>query len=286
MKRLVCTVLAAALAVSALAGCGRKNKTDYYMKGYAAVEEGRYEAALKDFQTAAKAGDDQAQKAADIVSGYLNAQEAFALGDAEGAKAFLKDIPEDYKYYAIGEDIDTLRRRVYSAGGEDRPEETPRPSASASAAPTASAAADKENGEKDFSKREEIDLELQQIRELVEEGYLDQAEERLDGLNSASLTDGQKRKADQYREEIAEQRREHKKDGSQDDAEFTADKAVEYVREAYGLQGDPGDDPAPRYDSGGKKYYELVIQSGEGASAEILTLHIYSGGEIRIVDRR
>ena len=284
--RLVCTVLAAALAVSALAGCGRKNKTDYYMKGYEAVEEGRYEAALKDFQTAAKAGDDQAQKAADIVSGYLNAQEAFALGDAEGAKAFLKDIPEDYKYYAIGEDIDTLRRRVYSAGGEDRPEEPPRPSASASAAPTASAAADKENGEKDFSKREEIDLELQQVRELEEEGSRGAAEERQDGVNSASLTDGQKRKADQYREEIAEQRRDHKKDGSQDDAEFTADKAVEYVREAYGLQGDPGDDPAPRYDSGGKKYYELVIQSGEGASAEILTLHIYSGGEILIVDRR
>ena len=93
MKRLVCTVLTAALAVSALAGCGGKDKTDYYMKGYEAVEEGRYEEALKDFQTAAKAGDSQAQKAADIVSGYLNAQEAYALGDAEGAKAFSKDIP-------------------------------------------------------------------------------------------------------------------------------------------------------------------------------------------------
>lgn len=287
MKRVVCTGLAVILAAALITGCGKKDETDYYMKGYDAVKEGRYQEALEAFQTAAKDGDDQAQKAADIVSGYLNAQEAYLLEDVSGAKEFLQNIPADYKYYAIGEDIDALRRKVY--GGEE-PKETPMPSAEKTLDPSKEkvpeVTADPKQDPEAFARHEEIDLELQQIRELVKKGYLDQAEERLDGLSFDEMTDAQKDRAQQYRAETKKQRAQQKESGNIADEGFTWEKAVEYVRQKYDLQGDMGEGPSPRYDDSGKKYYEMVIQDGTGDSAEILTLHVFADGRVKVVGRR
>ena len=285
MKRLVCILLAVLTAAAVLPGCGKKEEIDYYMQGYDAVKAGKYEEALAAFETAAKQGDDQAETAAEIVSGYLNAQEAYMLGDLESAKAFLKEIPENYKYYAIGTDIDALRQKVYSGNMEDLPEE-PAESAEPETAQTEApktAETDKES-EEAFSRREETDLELQQIHELIESGYLEQAEERLNGL-PADMTEGQHKKAEQYRSEISE-----KKTSSQEskkaDTDFTPEKAAEYVRRQYQLEGDLGDGLIARYDAGGNKYYELMIQSGSGENAEILTLHVFGDGTVQVVDRR
>ena len=113
-KRILCGIMAG-LMLFALTACGKKEDSgvDYYEIGYEAISAKHYETALDNFLIAAEQGDEQAETAAKIVSGYLDAKEAFEKEDIEKAKEILSDIPDNYKYYAIGEDIDTLRRTVY-----------------------------------------------------------------------------------------------------------------------------------------------------------------------------
>lgn len=113
-KRILCGLMSG-LMLFALTACGEKEDSgvDYYEIGYEAISVKHYETALDNFLIAAEQGDEQAETAAKIVSGYLDAKEAFEKEDIEKAKEILSDIPENYKYYAIGEDIDTLRRTVY-----------------------------------------------------------------------------------------------------------------------------------------------------------------------------
>ncbi|MBR5219254.1 MAG: hypothetical protein IKV89_05940 [Clostridia bacterium] len=114
MKRILSIIMAIALLLACLCSCGGKEeKTDYYMIGYEAVEAGNYEKALSNFEIAAKEGDDQAAKAAKIVSSYLDAKEAYEVGDIDSAVNFINSMPSDYKYYAIADDVDTLIRKVY-----------------------------------------------------------------------------------------------------------------------------------------------------------------------------
>ncbi|MBE5039743.1 tetratricopeptide repeat protein [Ructibacterium gallinarum] len=286
MKRLVCILLAVLAAAAALSGCGKKEEPDYYMQGYDAVKAGKYEEALEAFETAAKQGDEQAETAAEIVSGYLNAQEAYMLGNLESAKAFLKEIPENYKYYAIGEDIDALRQKVYSGNMEEVPEEPKESDPPATDRPemTEESKLSVEK-EEEFSRREETDLELQQIHELIKSGYLDQAKERLNSLPS-DMTDGQRQKAEQYRSELSDQQKNDTQENKKSDTDFTPEKAAEYVRRQYQLEGDLGDGLVAKYDADGNKYYELMIQSGSGDDAEILTLHVFGDGTVQVTDRR
>ncbi len=113
MKRILSMVMVIFLLSACLCSCGKEEKTDYYMIGYEAVEAGNYEKALSNFEIAAKEGDDQAAKAAKIVSSYLDAKEAYEVGNIESAMNFLNSMPSDYKYYAIADDVDTLTRKVY-----------------------------------------------------------------------------------------------------------------------------------------------------------------------------
>ena len=115
MKKALYVILCMTLAMTLLAGCGKKDDTDYFDEGYTAVENGKYKDALEDFKKAAAQGDEQAQKAADIVSGYLNAKEAADLGNTDSAKEFLSKIPSDYKFYPIAGDVNALRLKVYGS---------------------------------------------------------------------------------------------------------------------------------------------------------------------------
>lgn len=125
MKRIFSIILVSVLLVTCLCSCGKDEETNYYMKGYEAVEAGNYETALEHFEKAAEAGDDQAVKAAKIVSSYLNAKEAYDVEDIDGAMRFLEDIPSDYKYYAIADDVDSLLRKVYGYVPEEIGEDEP-----------------------------------------------------------------------------------------------------------------------------------------------------------------
>ncbi|MBQ4145678.1 MAG: hypothetical protein IJD36_03520 [Clostridia bacterium] len=113
-KKILCGLLAA-LAICSLSGCKNEKEVgvDYYEIGYEAIAAKHYETALDNFLIAAEKGDEQARDAAKIVSGYLDAKEAFEKEEIDKAKEILSGIPGNYKYYAIGEDIDTLRRTVY-----------------------------------------------------------------------------------------------------------------------------------------------------------------------------
>ena len=113
MKRILSMIMVIFLLSACLCSCGKEEKTDYYMIGYEAVEAGNYEKALSNFEIAAKEGDDQAAKAAKIVSSYLDAKEAYEVGNIDSAMNFLNSMPSDYKYYAIADDVDTLTRKVY-----------------------------------------------------------------------------------------------------------------------------------------------------------------------------
>lgn len=113
MKRILSLVMVIFLLSACLCSCGKEEKTDYYMIGYEAVEAGKYEKALENFEKAAEKGDDQAAKAAKIVSSYLDAKEAYEVGDIEGAKKFLSEMPADYKYYALSDEADALKQKVY-----------------------------------------------------------------------------------------------------------------------------------------------------------------------------
>lgn len=125
MKRIFSIVLALVLLVTCLCSCGEDKETNYYMKGYEAVEAGKYDKALEYFEKGAEDGDDQAAKAAKIVSSYLNAKEAYDVEDIDGAMKFIEDIPSDYKYYAIADDVDSLIRKVYGYVPEEISEDEP-----------------------------------------------------------------------------------------------------------------------------------------------------------------
>lgn len=262
-KRVLAVVMAAYLAAGALSGCGGK-KTDHYMVGYDAVKEKRYEDALESFRLAAAEGDEQSRRAADIVAGYLNAKEAFRLGDIESAKAFLEEIPENYKYYAIGEDIDALRRSVYGyQPTEPEPSETP--------------AEDEEASEI----RERNDRNLQQAGNLIAEGRLDAASAYLEDLETDALTEAQREKLDRYRREIAKKQEMTKEEP---DHSLSPEKAAEYLRAAYPeVQGDVGDALMAQYDEEGNLFYVISIQIGQGEDAQICTLHILRDGTVERV---
>ena len=123
MKRILSLVMVIFLLSAWLCSCGKEEKTDYYMIGYEAVEAGKYEKALDNFEIAAKEGDDQAAKAAKIVSSYLDAKEAYEVGNIDSAMNFLNEMPSDYKYYAIADDVDTLTRKVYGYVPQEAEEE-------------------------------------------------------------------------------------------------------------------------------------------------------------------
>lgn len=276
--KIIFTILISMFSLSLLCSCG-KDDIDYFSKGYAQVENGQYKAALESFLIAAEQGDDQAKKAADIVSGYLNADEAFAIGDIEAAKAFLESIPENYEYYDIAEDIDSLRRKVYSynpdAKHEDEPTEKPKKEED-----DTSASMTKE----EFSRHEQIDLDLQQVQEYIDKENYTDAQEYLSGLDFSEMSDSQRTKAESMKDTISQK---IENASSQDnEKDFTSEKAIEFVQREYSLQGDMGGDLPAKYDEDGRKYYELTFQDGTDENAPIITVHIYGDGEIKEVDRR
>ncbi len=272
MKRWISLFVAVVLAGSMLVGCG-KTDTDYYMKGYDAMANGRYRNALTYFEKAAKAGDTHAEEAIKILKGYLNAEEAWNVGDIDAAKAFLETIPQTYKYYSIGEAVDLLKWKVYGGKPEDFQGDQDDEEKEKNGEIT--------NAEQDsFVKQEEIDLTLQEIEILIESGQVDMAEEQLNGLREEDMVERQKQRTKDLRIRLAQRREEQKtQDAGQED--FTPEKALEYLQEAYPVEGDLGPALVPKYDANGRKYYEVTMQLGEGDHAEIATVQIFGDGTVR-----
>lgn len=225
-------VVVACFAVMMLFGCGADKEIDHYMEGYNAVKAKDYEAALESFRLAAEEGDSQAATAAEIISGYFHARDAAQLGDYESAKAFLKDLPDNYKYYAIGEDIDSLRRRVYAATAEEAPPtETPAP-------PKVVVTENPWKLDKD--------RQLKEIEEWLSAGELEMAEAALSDLVNSDLTAEQQNRWEQASQRLQELRE------AVEDEPLSPEKATEYLRAAYPeVEGDLSSALVPRYDEEG-----------------------------------
>ncbi len=265
-KRSFCGVMAAVMVLLSLSACGKREEIDYFMEGYDAVKEKRYEDALQNFQEAAKQGDGQAETAAKIIDGYFRAREAFQVGDGESAKEFLAALPENYRYYAISEDIEALKRLVYSGQQEE-----PQPESLA-----------EKTLEEAAAKQAENDRILQQVKEEMEDGHLDRAEKKLTDMVLKSLTGEQLERWQNYRMEIAEKRQENQQPKNE---ELSPEKAVEYLRAAYPeVQGDVSAALAAQYDEAGQLYYAVTIQLGQGEDMEIKTLHIRKNGIVETVE--
>lgn len=274
MKKALYVILCMTLAMTFLAGCGKKDDTDYFDEGYTAVENGKYKDALEDFKKAAAQGDEQAQKAADIVSGYLNAKEAADLGNTDSAKEFLSKIPSDYKFYPIAGDVNALRLKVY---GSDA---------------AAKDAADEAEANENSKTENTAESTLNEVEKLIGNGHIDLAEKKLDLIDYDSLDSSQKNKADTLRKKInnspeKNESKDNDNSGSsnQNDEDFTSDKAMSYLQQYYHIEGDIGDDLSPNYDSDGRKYYEVTIQTGSGKDISIITLDIYSDGSIKTKEK-
>lgn len=260
MKKGLLSLLVGILALL-LVSCGET--VDHYMEGYDAVDAGHYEEALLHFQKAADQGDEQAATAADIVSGYLNAQEAYELGDLESAKVFLEDLPENYKYYAIGEDVDSLRQKVYAGilpEGMEKPKETDLP---------------------------DMDDYLSQIDAWVQQGDLASAKEMLENIPDGSLTKAQMQWVVKIHQDIAEKEAELSEEPKPTTPVTTLppalspEKAAEYLKIAYPeVEGDIGGALLPQYDENDEIYYAITIQVREG---EIRTIHIFPDGSVKTI---
>ena len=216
MKKILSIIIVMTLLSVCLCSCGGKEeKTDFYMIGYDAIEEGEYEKALSNFEIAAKEGDDQAKKAAKIVSSYLDAKEAYEIGDTDSAMKFIDSMPSDYKYYAIADDVDTLVRKVY--------------------------------------------------------GYVPEATDDSQAVEETQETEG----AENEETETAD-------DGSEEVVDFTARKAIEYVNEEYGIEGDLGIEPEPGRTDDGRFFYEIVADVGKDGESDVKTLRIFNDGTILV----
>lgn len=262
MKKTFFTILCAVIMIFSCVGCGNNEEPDYFDEGYSYTEDGKYAEALDSFEKAADKGDEQAEKAANIVRGYLNAKEAVALGNTESAKDFLNEIPSDYRFYPIADDINTLRLTVYGADA---------------------AAEDSDNTD--------YDKLLDEIEGLAENGHTESAIKKLDSADYDEFTERQRKRAENIRKDLADSSstevdtheipdEEHKEHNTSSDDSFTSDKALSYLKQYYSIEGDIGEALTPSTDSDGRKYYEVSIQTGSGDSIKILTLHIYGDGSI------
>ncbi len=256
MKKGILWTLVGILAFS-LVSCGQP--VDHYLKGYDAVDTGHYEEALRHFQKAAEEGDEQAVAAADIVSGYLNALEAYELGDLAAAKAFLEDLPGNYKYYAIGADVDDLRHKVYT---NILPKETEKP---------------------EETKAPDMNEYLSRIEELVSQEKLADAKDMLKNIPNGSLTNAQMQRVAKIHLDIAESQgvSPTAKPVTTPPPALSPEKAAEYLKIAYPeVEGDIGGALLPQYDENDEIYYTITIQIREG---EIRTIHIFPDGSVKTI---
>lgn len=254
------TVLAAAILLS---GCGGASE-DAYEQGCKQLESGAYEEALDTFREGAQKGDDQAKTAEQIMEGYLNAKEAYQLGDPKGAQEFLEGIPEEYRDYAVADDIDSLRREISGKAGEE-----PVPPAGG-------------RDEKAFSAREAIDMALQQAQAELDSGLYDRVQEILQDVRAEDCSQSQKEKLEQLQKDAqagAEQQ-EKAETANPDNQTFTPDKAAKILQDKYGIQGDLSQGLASHYDDKGNKYYELTFQTEEGGKPKIVKARIYGDGRV------
>lgn len=266
MKKVFCTAACLVLCLALFSGCGKDKEPDYFDLGYTATENGRYSEALENFKKAAENGDEQAQKAADIVSGYLNAGEAADLGNMDSAKEFLNKIPSDYRFYPIADDVNALRIRVYGSAADNSGAE-----------------------QKKDADRASADKILNETEALIDNGYTDLADKKLSAVDYSVLDDGQKNRYKKLEKSLAEidshdsdadqHNNMDEKDKKGDD--FTSDKAISYLKQKYHTEGDIGENLTPSYDENGNKYYEIKIQTGSGDDIKILTLRIFGDGTVK-----
>ena len=97
-----------------LSGCGNSTATKAIEQGKLSLANLEYDKALGAFELAINEGikDKEIKKLVKIIEGYNNSKSLIDEGKIEEAKSILDIIHEDYKSYAIKDDIDSLKKAV------------------------------------------------------------------------------------------------------------------------------------------------------------------------------
>ena len=266
-----------------LAGCGR-SADSHLEKGYTLMEEGQYSAALEEYQAACEAdpNDTTAQEAVQILSIYMQAQEAYDIGDEAAARAYLDQLPEAYRDYPVKEAIQSLQEAL----NWTHPAATAVPKQTAAPEPAETDAPDETDTDTAAAAtaQDQIEDVLAEAESLLNANLYEDADEMLAGIEEATLTADQQRRANELRSRADEARAAAEKADSEhpENREFTAEEALKILNQKYGIEGDAAG-LSPQYDADGDKYYEITAQiDSENA---ILTLQIYKDGYIREVSR-
>lgn len=281
---LLCCILSICSA-AALSGCG-KDKDDLIQQGLTYIENGQYERARSAFQEAAQNDpeDTQAKECYQIVDAYLKAEEAHALGDDEAAAEYLADLPERYQNLAIAEDIDSLLRSLRSSlpDAENREDNNEEDTSRSTERPERSSATEKPaENETIFSAQENIASQLQSAKSQLDAGLYDDVLEILNGLDMTYATTEQKNQYNEYKEQAESGKEQAAANDAAhpEQADFTAEKALEYLQAEYPIQGDLGELPA-KYDENNRKYYEILF----AYNGENITVRIFADGTIERVN--
>lgn len=113
MKKIKTIIVVSLIAIS-MVGCGNSTAKKAIEQGKLSMASKEYDKALASFQLATDEGskDEEILKISEIIEKYSEANKIFKEGKTEEAKKIVDEINEEYKNYAIKDDIETLKKSI------------------------------------------------------------------------------------------------------------------------------------------------------------------------------
>ncbi|MEG2985132.1 MAG: lysozyme inhibitor LprI family protein [Peptostreptococcaceae bacterium] len=175
MKKIKTIIVVSLLAIS-MVGCGNSTEKKAIEQGKLAMGSKEYNKALASFQLAVDEGskDEEILKISEIIEKYNEANNIFKEGKIEEAKKIADEINEEYKNYAIKDDIETLKKSI-----EDK-----------------------------YKVAQEIKSEIDKLSTLVEEKKYDEANNVISSLEGKELTEEQINRVSEMKNKIKENKNE------------------------------------------------------------------------------
>ncbi|HBF6648739.1 TPA: hypothetical protein KOT44_002062 [Clostridioides difficile] len=172
MKKIKTIVVASLLAIS-MVGCGNSTADKAIEQGKLAMASKEYDKALGSFQLAIDEGskDEEVLKILQIIEKYNEAKNSFDEEKIEEAKKIADEISEDYKNYAIKDDIDKLKKEIDDT----------------------------------YKVSQEIKSEIEKLNTLFEEKKYDEAKDAISSLEEKELTENQTKEVNDIKNKVNEE---------------------------------------------------------------------------------
>ncbi|MCI9978122.1 DUF1311 domain-containing protein [Clostridioides difficile] len=170
------TIIVVSLLAISMVGCGNSTAKKAIEQGKLAMASKEYDKALASFQLAVDEGskDEEILNISEIIEKYNEANNIFKEGKIEEAKKIVDEINEEYKKYAIKDDIETLKKSI----------------------------------EDNHKVAKEIKSEIDKLSNLVEEKKYDEANNVISSLEGKELTEEQINKVSEMKNKIKENKTE------------------------------------------------------------------------------